>query len=122
MFFPIAAVVIGFPIAVLASRRVVRHASALAAGSRIPSFVIGVSLLAIGTDLPEIANSIIASLADQGDVNVGDSLGSTATQMTLVLGLLPFLGGAIMIKRNGGNGADCSVDGRRAGNRHRTHG
>jgi len=102
MFFPIAAVVIGFPIAVLASRRVVRHASALAAGSRIPSFVIGVSLLAIGTDLPEIANSIIASLADQGDVNVGDSLGSTATQMTLVLGLLPFLGGAIMIKRNGG--------------------
>jgi len=102
MFFAIAAVVIGFPIAVVASRRVVKHATALAAGSRIPKFVIGVSLLAIGTDLPEIANSIIASLADQGDVNVGDSLGSTATQVTLVLGLLPFLGGAIMVKRHGG--------------------
>ncbi len=97
-----AAVLVGFPVAVLASRRVVRHATALAAGSRIPKFVIGVSLLAIGTDLPEIANSIIASLADQGDINVGDSLGSTATQVTLVLGLLPFLGGAIMIERGGG--------------------
>ncbi len=102
VFVWFAAVLVGFPIAVFASRRVVRHASVLAAGSRIPKFVIGVSLLAIGTDLPEIANSIIASLADQGDINVGDSLGSTATQVTLVLGLMPFLGGAIMIKRGGG--------------------
>ncbi|NNC91714.1 MAG: sodium:calcium antiporter, partial [Acidimicrobiia bacterium] len=42
------------------------------------------------TDLPEIANSIIASVSDHGDLNVGDSVGSTITQVTLVLGLLPF--------------------------------
>jgi cation:H+ antiporter len=87
----IAATVAGFAIAVLASRWALGFASELAAGSALPPFFIGVTLLAIGTDLPEIANSITASVGGHGDVNVGDSLGSAATQVTLVLGLLPFL-------------------------------
>lgn len=87
----IAAVVVGLGAALVASGRVVEHASALAFGLKVPPFLIGLTLLAIGTDLPEIANSIIASVADHGDLNVGDSVGSTITQVTLVLGLLPFL-------------------------------
>ena len=56
----ILAVAAGFAIAVLASRRAVTTAAQLAAGTRIPRFVIGFTLLAIGTDLPEIANSIVS--------------------------------------------------------------
>jgi cation:H+ antiporter len=89
------AVVVGFVIAVIASRRAVTHTTELAAGTRIPRFAIGFTLLAIGTDLPEIANSIVSSLSGHGDLNVGDSVGSTATQVTLILGLLPLLGGVI---------------------------
>lgn len=81
----------GFLAAVLASRRAVVNTAELAAGTRIPRFVIGFTLLAIGTDLPEIANSIVSSLTGHGDLNVGDSVGSTATQVTLVLGLLPIV-------------------------------
>ncbi len=80
---------------IAASRMAVEHAQALVFGTRMPPFLVGVTLLAVGTDLPEIANSIMASLAGHGDVNVGDSIGSTATQATLVLGLLPWLGGAM---------------------------
>jgi len=58
---------------------------------------VGMTLLALGTDLPEIANSIVASYTDNGDVNVGDSIGSTITQLTLVLGLLPFAGFVIAL-------------------------
>lgn len=94
-----AVLVIGFTVALLASRRAVIHASALAFGSRIPPFLIGVTLLAIGTDLPEIANSIVASVSGHGDINVGDSIGSAVTQVTLILGLLPFLGGAFTAGR-----------------------
>ncbi|MBT8215271.1 MAG: hypothetical protein KJO17_00305 [Acidimicrobiia bacterium] len=86
----ITAVVVGMAVAVLASRKAVDHASTLAFGLKVPPFLIGLTLLAIGTDLPEIANSIIASVSDHGDLNVGDSVGSTITQVTLVLGLLPF--------------------------------
>jgi len=85
-------VVVGLGAAVLASRKAVEHASTLAFGLKVPPFLIGLTLLAVGTDLPEIANSIVASVSDHGDLNVGDSLGSTITQVTLVLGLLPILG------------------------------
>lgn len=81
----------GFLAAVVASRRAVASTEELAAGTRLPRFVIGFTLLAIGTDLPEIANSIASSITGHGDLNVGDSVGSTATQATLVLGLLPIV-------------------------------
>ena len=63
--------------------------------TRLPPFIVGMTLLAVGTDLPEIANSVVASASGHGDINVGDSVGSAATQATLVLGLLPFLGGSL---------------------------
>ena len=91
--------VAGFAVTIIASRSAVGEAQKLAAGTRIPPFVLGITLVAIGTDLPEIANSIVASISGHGDINVGDSVGSAATQSTLVLGLLPFLGGAIAIGR-----------------------
>lgn len=89
----------GFLIAVLASRRALTHAIALSAGTSLPPFIVGITLLAVGTDLPEIANSIVSSISGHGDINAGDSIGSAATQSTLVLGLLPILGGAFSIGR-----------------------
>lgn len=88
---------IGFAVTVFASRRAVTEARSLVAGTKIPPFVIGITLVSIGTDLPEIANSIVASLSGHGDINVGDSVGSAATQSTLVLGLLPILGAAFVV-------------------------
>ena len=84
----------GLGVALWASTRTVRHARALAETTRIPPFFLGITLLAIGTDLPEIANSIIACATGHGDLNAGDSIGSAVTQATLVLGLLPLAAGA----------------------------
>ena len=92
-WFAVAA--FGFFVALSASRRVADHAASLVQATRISPFVIGLVLLAVGTDVPEIANSLITSAAGHGDLNVGDSVGSTLTQMTLVLGALPFFAGAI---------------------------
>jgi len=64
----------------------------------ISSLMIGLILVSVGTDLPEIANSIISCSQGQGDIDVGDSLGSILTQITLVLGLLPFLGRSFKVK------------------------
>ncbi|HSG78894.1 MAG TPA: hypothetical protein VLD62_04875 [Acidimicrobiia bacterium] len=91
--------VLGLLLALAASRRAVHHASTLAFGSRLPPFVIGVTLMAIGTDLPEMANSIAASVSGHGDLNVSDSMGSAATQITLILGLVPFAVGAVVVGR-----------------------
>jgi cation:H+ antiporter len=81
----------GLTVALLASSRAVAYTRALAASLGAPAFLVGVVLVSIGTDLPEIANSIAAHLEGEGDINVGDSVGSTLTQYTLVLGLFPFV-------------------------------
>lgn len=99
MLLWIPAIIVGLVVTMLASRHVVDHATAIARGRRIPPFFVGITLVAVGTDLPEIANSIVASLAGHGDLNVGDSVGSAATQVSLVLGLLPFICGAMVVER-----------------------
>jgi cation:H+ antiporter len=99
MLIWVLAIVAGLTLAILASRRAVVHLTTLAAGSRIPPFFLGITLVAIGTDLPEIANSIASSVSGHGDLNVGDSVGSAATQITLVLGLFPFFAG-LKVHRN----------------------
>jgi cation:H+ antiporter len=89
----------GLAVALVASDRAVAYTRALAAALGAPAFIVGVALVSIGTDLPEIANSIAAHIQDEGDVNVGDSIGSTLTQYTLVLGLFPLVAGALVIDR-----------------------
>lgn len=93
----IVAILAGFAVMVIASQRAVGAASELAVGAQVSPFIIGFTVLALGTDLPEIANSIASSLSDHGDVNVGDSVGSAATQATLVLGLLGILLGPFAV-------------------------
>jgi cation:H+ antiporter len=89
----------GLAIALVASDRAVAYTRALAVALGAPPFIVGVALVSIGTDLPEIANSVAAHIQGEGDVNVGDSVGSTLTQYTFVLGLFPFVAGALAIER-----------------------
>ena len=89
----------GLGLALAASDVAVSYTRALAHSLGAPSFVVGVVLVAVGTDLPEIANSIAAHLQGEGDVNVGDSVGSTLTQNTFVLGLFPLVVAVIAISR-----------------------
>lgn len=89
----------GLAVAIVASDRAVAYTRALAAALGAPAFIVGVVLVSLGTDLPEVANSIAAHLQDEGDVNVGDSVGSTLTQYTFVLALFPFVAGTLAIAR-----------------------
>jgi len=80
--------------------KAVENSAIIALQLGIPSLMIGLLLVSLGTDLPEIINSIVASALNHGDINIGDSLGSVLAQITLVLGLLPLLAGTFKVKRN----------------------
>jgi len=88
---------VGLAAAILGSNRAVTFASNIAYSFPVSPFIIGAVIVAIGTDLPEIANSFIGALRDQGDFAAGNATGSAITQMTLVLGILPLVGGTIAI-------------------------
>lgn len=95
----VLAVVAAF-VMMAASRAAIRHAVRVADALSVSPFVIGVALVSIGTDIPEIVSSIVAAYLGHGDIIVGDSIGSVFTQGTLGLGLLPiFAGRAISIAR-----------------------
>lgn len=83
-----------------ASRRAVSRALRVAETLKISPAMVGLTVMAIGTDLPEIANSLVSSASGHGDVNVGDSMGSVLTQVTLTLGLLCLAGSTITTNRN----------------------
>jgi cation:H+ antiporter len=89
----------GIAVALVASDRAVAYTRALAAALGAPPFIVGVALVSIGTDLPELANSVASHVQGEADVNVGDSVGSALTQYTFVLGLFPLVVARIAIQR-----------------------
>ena len=84
----IAGLIVGVAIAAGASRRAVGAALDVSEALGVSAGFVGMTVMAIGTDLPEIANSIMASVTGHGDLNVGDSTGSAFTQVTLILAIL----------------------------------
>ncbi len=66
----------------------VRGASALAALLRIGPLVIGLTVVAIGTSMPELVTTIVASLRGQRDLAVGSVVGSNLFNILGVLGVV----------------------------------
>ncbi len=61
---------------------------------KLPTFVIGVVIVGIGTSLPELATSISSVLQGTSEIVVGNAIGSNITNIFLVMGM-----GAIIGKR-----------------------
>ncbi|NMB63123.1 MAG: sodium:calcium antiporter [Chloroflexi bacterium] len=91
--------VIGLILMIVSSKKTVDYSVELASILNVPPLIIGVVLISLGTDLPEIINSVLSNYFGHADISIGDSVGSILTQLTLVFGILPFFGGAIKFKR-----------------------
>ncbi len=57
----------------------------------IPSFIIGVTIIAFGTSLPELSSSIIAVVEGHSGIVLGSVIGSNITNVLLVLGIVAVL-------------------------------
>lgn len=77
-------------ILIVSSEKAVDQLIKLAKIIGLSIFTIGFIVASIGSDLPEIMNSLISSYLGRGDITVGDSYGSVMTQISLILGLIPF--------------------------------
>jgi cation:H+ antiporter len=65
---------------------------------KIPSFVIGVIIIGIGTSLPELASSIASVLKGNSEIVVGNAIGSNITNIFLVMGIGAFVGKQFKLK------------------------
>lgn len=57
----------------------------------VPPFIIGVTVVALGTSLPELISSIIAVYRDSSEIVAGNVLGSNITNIFLILGIIALL-------------------------------
>jgi len=65
----------------------VDSASAIAKKLGISEFVIGLTLVAIGTSIPELASSIAAALKGSSEIIIGNIVGSNITNIGLIVGV-----------------------------------
>lgn len=72
-------------------------ATGLAEDYGISDSVIGLSMVALGTSLPELAVTLVAVLRNQGGVAVGNVLGSNVMNILGILGTASVVGGGIEI-------------------------
>ncbi len=77
----------GIALTVLGARFLVSGATDLAAAWGVPEAVIGVSIVAVGTSLPELATAVVAAMRKQGDIAFGNIVGSNIYNVLGILGV-----------------------------------
>ena len=87
LMFAAAGIGAGLMFLIAGGELLVRGASALAALLRISPLVIGLTVVAIGTSMPELVTTMVASLRGQRDLAVGNVLGSNLFNILGVLGV-----------------------------------
>lgn len=80
-------IVAGLGLLVLGATWLVEAAVAFAQHFGVSELVIGLTIIAVGTSLPEVATSIVAALRGQRDIAVGNAVGSNVFNILAVSGL-----------------------------------
>lgn len=79
--------VIGACLIIWGGNIVVSSATNIATALEIPDSIIGLTVIAIGTSLPELVTSIIAAKKGESDIAIGNVVGSNIFNIVFVLGI-----------------------------------
>jgi cation:H+ antiporter len=80
-------VLVGVGLLVAGAQLLVSGAVAIATGLGVSGLVVGLTIVAVGTSLPELVASVVAVRRGEGDIAVGNAVGSCLANIGLVLGL-----------------------------------
>jgi cation:H+ antiporter len=81
-------VAVGLFALLLGARALIEGGTDLLAGFGVPPRVVGLTVLALGTSLPELATSVVSARRDEGAVSVANVVGSNIYNVLAVLGVL----------------------------------
>lgn len=86
MLVPILLIMVGFILLMGGAEYAVRGAAAIASRLHIPTLIIGLTIVALGTSIPEFVVSIKSALNGNAGISVGNVIGSNIVNVLLVLG------------------------------------
>jgi cation:H+ antiporter len=73
------------------SKLVVHYAILLSQALKVPTIVIGLFLISIGTVLPELTFGISAALKNKGEMALGDQIGTIVVNSTFIIGIVAII-------------------------------
>ena len=92
--------VIGFVLLIKGADFFVEGSSSVAKRLHVPSIIIGLTIVAMGTSLPETAVSVSASLTGNNELAVSNVVGSNIFNLMVVIGVCAMIGNSKCCKRN----------------------
>lgn len=95
MYFQVGLVLMGLVLLVVGSQLLVGAATDIASALGVSDLVIGLTVVAAGTSLPELATSVLAAMRGRRDIAVGNVVGSN------IFNLLAVLGASGAVSKNG---------------------
>ncbi|ELZ91605.1 Na+/Ca2+-antiporter-like protein [Haloferax mucosum ATCC BAA-1512] len=100
MFVEVALFVVGLAALVFGADRAVTAAAEVARFYGVSQFFIGVTLISVGTSIPEMTTSIYAATYGAGDLVVGNIIGSETSQITLAIGIVALVAPIVANRRD----------------------
>ncbi len=87
MILSIFLIIIGFALLVKGADFLVEGSSSIAKKFHIPEIIIGLTIVSIGTSMPELFVSLTSALEGHSDMSMGNVIGSNIANLLLILGL-----------------------------------
>ena len=105
MILELLLMIVGLVLLVGGSDKFVESGSRIAKRLGVSDFIIGLTLIAVGTSIPELASSIAAALKGSSGLIVGNLVGSNIANIGLIVGISAFIASIktneTMLKRDG---------------------
>ena len=87
IFLTVILIIIGFGLLIKCADLLVDSSSSIAKKFHIPEIIIGLTIVSIGTSLPELIVSLKSAMSGHSDMSVGNVVGSNVCNLLLILGL-----------------------------------
>lgn len=87
MILSVFLIIVGFALLILGADWLVNGASSIAKRFHIPEIIIGLTIVSIGTSMPELFVSTTSALEGLSDMSIGNVIGSNLCNLLLILGL-----------------------------------
>jgi len=91
VFINLLLLVFGFILLIKGADYLIEGSTSVAKKFNIPNIVIGLTLVAFGTSLPEMIVNVFASIKGSSDMQIGNIIGSNISNIFLILGVATFI-------------------------------
>lgn len=94
------ALILAFALIIVGAMWLTDGSVAVASRFKVPEFIVGLTIVAVGTSMPELTVSFMSAIAGKGDMAIGNVVGSNTFNTLLILGVCALCSPLIFTKSN----------------------